>query len=120
MWTMVIFSVRPLGRCALHDVVTDRDDHIRPVEELVDIVFLRDADGPEAVFVIHRDDALAIIVLTTGMCKAVSQLGDSGGGMAAHRTRACKDDRIFASLMIFPAAAMWVRVGNRPHASAGA
>ena len=90
-----ILPCAPLGRCALHDVVTDRDDHIRPVEELVDIVFLRDADGPEAVFVIHRDDALGHHSVDHRDVQAVSQLGDRSSGMAAHGTRACKDDRIF-------------------------
>ena len=84
----------PLGRGTLHDVVSDGDDHIGAVEELVDVVLLRDADGPKAVFIIHRDDALSHHGIDHRDMQPVGQLGDGGSGMAAHRARTREDDRV--------------------------
>ena len=41
---------------------------IGPVEQLVHIVLLGDADDPQAVLVVHRMMPFAIMVFTTGMC----------------------------------------------------
>ena len=48
----------PLGGSAFHNIIADGNDQIGPVEQLVHIVILGDADGPQAVLVIHGEDAL--------------------------------------------------------------
>ena len=83
----------PLGGGALHDVVADGDDKIRTVEHLIYIVLLGDADGPQAVFVIHGDDALCHHGVHHRDVQPVCHLGNSGSGMAAHRPGTYQNDR---------------------------
>ena len=82
----------PLGRGALHDVVADGNDQIGPVEQLVHIIFLGDADGPQAVLVVHGDDALGHHGVDHRDVQPVGQLGDGSGGVAAHRAHTGQDD----------------------------
>ena len=73
----------PLGGGTFHDVVADGNDQVGPVEQLVHIVFLGDADGPQAVFVVHGDDALGHHGVHNRNVQPVCQLGDIGGGISA-------------------------------------
>ena len=84
----------PFGRCTLHDVVTDGDDHVRAVKDLVDIILLGNADGPQAVLVIHGHHTLGHHGVDHRDMQPIRHFGNGGRGVGADRAGAHEDDRV--------------------------